>query len=472
MEINVLGHTLDKEQTKAATFSSRNAIIIAGAGSGKSLTMVGKIKYLVEQKQVPLNEILAITFTNMAASSLEEKVKSELHEEFTVFTFHKLALSILQEHDTLYHIMPDDTLDYLVYEILNSIGEQFFFQKMFYQKNYFSNQDFLSLQKLMIRFLTLYRSEYYDIQYFDSIIKHARKKEQSILILIKKLYEIYLLEKQSQGCIDFDDIIMMATRLIKEKGLKRHYQYIIIDEYQDTSQVRENLVKAIYDECQSTLTVVGDDFQSIYRFSGCDIHHFLEFPKRFNAKKLYLKNTYRNSQELIHVAGSFILENKKQIFKKLKSSKHISKPIVVLYYHDMKKDFFKALDYISSESLMILGRNNYDIDSVLGSTNILTDKIYYKTIHKAKGLEEENVLIINLSNHQHSIPTKVKDDNILKYILKHQDNYPYEEERRLFYVALTRTKNICYLYVDQKHPSIFVTELIKKYKKYIQIVDL
>ena len=95
--MKVLGHELDKEQTKAAMISNKNTMIIAGAGSGKSLTMVGKVKYLVEMKKIPLKSILCITFTNNAAKSLEEKITQELHQENKVYTFHKLSLEILQK---------------------------------------------------------------------------------------------------------------------------------------------------------------------------------------------------------------------------------------------------------------------------------------------------------------------------------------------------------------------------------------
>ena len=128
---------------------------------------------------------------------------------------------------------------------------------------------------------------------------------------------------------------------------------------------------------------------------------------------------------------------------------------------------------------MILGRNNNDIYDVLNpiyiNNNIISYKysnIYYKTIHKSKGLEEENVLIINLTNNINSLPSQIKEESLLKYVLIYKDLYPYEEERRLFYVALTRTKNYCYLYVNKNNPSIFIEELNKHYKKYISIINL
>jgi len=479
MEIKVHNNILDKEQTKAALTNNKNTIIIAGAGSGKSLTMVGKIKYLVKYKNIKLDEILCITFTNNAAISLQEKIKNELKKDNKVYTFHKLALEIIKDNKKNYNICNDDLLEYLVHEIFYSIKSKYF-EKLLLNKNYLDSNEFINYKNTIIKFIKLFIANYYDITYFDKIINKAKQRDKPTLLIIKKIYEIYLLEKKSSKEMDFDDMIYIATRLVKNNGINKNYKYIIIDEFQDTSKIRENLVKEIMKKTNAFITVVGDDFQSIYRFSGCDIKNFLNFSKNFkHVKKLYLTNTYRNSKELINVAGSFIMKNNRQIKKLLKSNKHLIKPIIILYYKDIKKDFTKAINYIDSNNLMILGRNNNDlyycIDKkyIINNTLNIKDKnIYYKTIHKAKGLEEENVLIINLTNNVNSLPSKIKDEKILNYILLHKEYYPYEEERRLFYVALTRTKNYCYLFVDKNNPSIFIEELVKDFKKYISFVHL
>lgn len=480
MKLDVLGYELDKEQMKAALVNNCNTIIIAGAGTGKSTTMVGKIKYLVLYKHVPLENILCITFTNNAANSLEEKLKQELGQSLKVYTFHKLSLEILKEHHINYRIASEDLLEYLVQEIFESVSSNYF-EKLFLDKNYKIKEEFLQYKKVIVRFIRLFIANYYDLKYFQDILKKAKRRDLPMLKIIKKIYEMYLLEKQSSNIIDFDDMIYIATKIVKEKGIQKHYQYIIVDEYQDTSLVREELVQAIRQKTKAYVTVVGDDFQSIYRFSGCDINNFLEFKKHFKpAKELYITNTYRNSKELIRVAGDFIMKNKRQIKKKLKSNKSIKKPIVICYYKNIKEDFYKLIKKIDSSNLMILGRNNADIFTVLDHQLKLENNqvlyqnynIYFKTIHKAKGLEEDNVVIINLTNDINSLPSKIKDEKILRYVIKHYDIYPFEEERRLFYVALTRAKNYCYLFIPKNNPSIFVKELIKNYKEYISFISL
>ena len=480
MKLDVLGYDLDEEQRESALVNDTNTIIIAGAGAGKSTTMVGKIKYLVLYKHVPLENILCITFTNNAANSLEEKIKKELNKKTKVYTFHKLALEILKEHQIEYHIASEDLLEYLTHEILASTYSRYF-KRLFGDKNYLQKQEFLDYEKVIVRFIKLFIANYYDEKYFEEIYKKAKKRDLPMLKIIQKLYEMYLVEKKASGVIDFDDMIYRATELVKQRGINKHYQYIIVDEYQDTSLVRENLVQAIREKTEAFVTVVGDDFQSIYRFSGCDINNFLDFKEHFApAKELYITNTYRNSKELIYVAGSFIMKNPRQMKKELKSHKSILKPIVVCYYKNIKNDFYKLINKINSPNLMILGRNNNDIYAVLNDKLKIENNqihyqnynIYYKTIHKAKGLEEDNVVIINLTNNTNSLPSKIKDEKILQYVIKHGDIYPFEEERRLFYVALTRTKNYCYLFVPKDNPSLFVKELIKNYKEYISVIHL
>ena len=136
----------------------------------------------------------------------------------------------------------------------------------------------------------------------------------------------------------------------------------------------------------------------------------------------------------------------------------------------------KLLDRVieKHKNILILGRNNFDINKYfkLKENNIIDYKgvnIKYLTIHSSKGLEEECVIIINLRDDILGIPNKIKDDKLLK-CFNNKDIYPYEEERRLFYVGLTRSKNEVYLLVDKKNPSIFVKELIKDSYKYIEYI--
>ena len=276
-------------------------------------------------------------------------------------------------------------------------------------------------------------------------------------------------------------MINEAIKLLKSRGLKKKWKYIIVDEYQDTSLTKFHLLDSLIKITNAKFLAVGDDFQSIYRFTGCNLSIFLDFSKYFTYSKTFkIVNTYRNPQELINIAGYFIMKNPKQQRKKLISSKHCTFPLYIYQTNDFSgtlKKLLINLNYPQSKEILVLGRNNRDIfnyiDKDFTSKN---DKYIYKnitfrylTIHKSKGLEADIVIIINLENKPLSIPTKIKDEDILKYVNNTKDYYPYEEERRLFYVALTRTKETCYLITPYVNESIFVKELLR-YKKNIKVI--
>ena len=276
--------------------------------------------------------------------------------------------------------------------------------------------------------------------------------------------------------MDFDDMIIKATKYIKDNGYNESIKYIIIDEYQDTSLIRFNLIKEILNNTNANLMVVGDDFQSIYHFTGCEIDLFLKFKKYFkNAKIRKIQTTYRNSNELVKIAGDFVMKNPKQIKKRLVSKKKLPNPIKIIYYDNIKlklKELLLNIYNSTKKPILILGRNNKDINYILDSElKINADKIIYTpykeiditymTIHKSKGLEWDNVIVINLRNNYLGIPSKIPEEPILRLVSNNHDKYPFSEERRLFYVALTRTKNYIYLLVPKNNPSVFVEEIKK-----------
>lgn len=470
---NVNGYSLDLEQRKAVITDETSTLIVAGAGSGKSLTIIGKIMYLIERKQIQEEDILCITFTREAAKNLEKNLKKYNNYNIKVYTFHKLALNIIGKG---YTISATDTLEYIIDEYFNCIihNNAEMVMRLKYILGYIDTEyskilktkEFLNLKKLVITFINLFKTNNYKIDYFLKI-----KKNKYLVSIIFDIYYLYEEELKSTNSIDFNDMITLSIDKVKDTNLK--YKYIIVDEYQDTSYVRYLLLKSIIDKTKAKIICVGDDYQSIYRFNGCDIGMFINFKKYYGYSKiLRINNTYRNSQELINVAGSFIMKNKHQLYKKLKSNKHIKKPIKIMYSNNL----YKLLDIVIGEhkEILILGRNNFDINKyfkcVDGYIIYKNIKIKYLTIHASKGLEGECVVIINNIDDILGIPNKMKDEKILSYVKRSKDNYPYEEERRLFYVALTRTKTDVYLLVDKKRPSIFIKELIKDYNNYIEYI--
>lgn len=366
-------------------------------------------------------------------------------------------------------------------------------------------EDFIVLLKT---FIELFKGNNYDEtkfkEFYDYVggLKDSFSKDRTIAFLkiveeIYNDYEAYLLKIKK---IDFNDMINKASDCIVKNGLDLPYKYIIVDEYQDTSFTRYNLLRNICDSIGAKIMVVGDDWQSIYSFSGCDVNIFTKFDNFFDVcETRYIEKTYRNSQQLIDASSNFVMKNPDQTRKELKSSKSLKYPIKLVNFDN---DFDEILKFeliikniinqstFKNKKILILGRNNKDIFNLLKNFNveneygkrkfeILGDEdklrrnkfvkivyrespdvnIEYRTVHQSKGLECDNVILINLKNWKEGFPNKMVDDPVLNFVKRNGDSFSYAEERRLFYVALTRTKNNVYLLAPYFKSSVFVQEL-------------
>ena len=316
--MNVNGYDLDDTQINAIKSESQNTLVVAGAGSGKTLTILGLIKYLIEEKNYKNNEILAISFTNETTNSLHNKLL-DIGYDIEVLTFHKLGLKILGDK---YTVCQDQYIDYVIDEyfksfIINDKKKKILFKNILYMDettNIFNTYNYKNLKILIKTFINLVKSNNQNEIDIFNYYQQSHYNEKQLLRTILEIYILYKRELESVNQIDFNDMISLAIDKVKDITLS--YKYIIIDEFQDTSPVRFNLIKEIIKYTNARLFCVGDDFQSIYRFSGCNLDTFINFSNYFNdSKTYYLKYTYRNSNELIKVSTSFIMKNTKQLKK-------------------------------------------------------------------------------------------------------------------------------------------------------------
>lgn len=345
------------------------------------------------------------------------------------------------------------------------------------------------VNRIVIPFISYFKRSNYKLDDFKNIktVNDLLNKQISVISDIYLNYESKLREK---NLIDFEDMINISYKVmpyIKEKNLGVDYKYIIIDEYQDVSMQRFNLTKRIEELFKSKIIAFGDDYQTIFGFSGSRIDLMTEFRNYLSdAKQIPIPNVYRNSQELIDVATKFINKNSKQIKKKLISNKRLINPIELYIYNDsnyintnINKSIILSniLDkiYLSNNksNVLLLERYNNDIDTILNNNlfirknheNIIYKKhedmkIDYLTIHKSKGLEYDNCILINAIDDKYGFPSKIEDEEIIKLLKpKIEENIFYPEERRLFYVAMTRTKNKLYILVPKSKTSSFIREI-------------
>ena len=671
---NIEGKSLDDQQRTALITDEYSNLIIAGAGSGKTLTIIGKMKYLIEQKNVKPEDILLLSFTKKTVDELNERLKN-IGLSARATTFHKLGYDTIKNNiATVPAITNENTLsntvkEYLEKEIFDnakaleafivyvacymnipeenesyiSFGEkldtekgvdfqtikskcepelnrvakasldtiqgekvksveeltianflylngieydyekpypfgQTMYRPDFYLKDYdvylehfgvdenngakwltpfneqkyveemelkrethktyntklletysYYNRDHVLLDKLreilknenimfkprdtksiytkvtendknfgkeisnlIITFINLSKSRQLNnisiINLFSD--KNEAKNEfmlerqEIFLRFALQILEKYDLTLKEKSEIDFNDMINQATDLIKENKPQYTYQYIIIDEYQDISYSRFNLIREIRELSGARLICVGDDWQSIYRFAGSDISLFSNFEKYVGKyEQLFIEQTYRNSQSLIDITSKYIQKNTKQISKNPKSKKEpLENPIKFVYYtQDNAEDVLineiqTVIEKNGKKPILVLSRHNFDINEFIKLTQNSKIKYYerddklvvkgfedidikYITVHKSKGLEADNVIILNLKNHLLGFPNKMTDDPMLSLLLSDDEEYRFAEERRLFYVALTRTKNEVVLLIPTE-VSLFAEELV------------
>ncbi len=297
---------------------------------------------------------------------------------------------------------------------------------------------------------------------------------------------------------DYSDLLYYAIKYIENVGINNNlnFEYIIIDEYQDISKDKYELARKTADRTNAKVFAVGDDWQSIYAFNGSRIDYIYNFSKYFEgAKEFKISKTYRNSQELIDYSGDFIMKNEHQIKKELISNKHLSNPIVFVFYDStkginmmseskfnykeyecLKKVIIKIYNENPEHNILILGRTNKIINDCFKSDSFIDDlgtkikivgyddlELEGMTMHKSKGLTFDEVILIGLND---SFPSKEYNMFWLEGLFKTDildEGIPFAEERRLFYVALTRTKNHVYLLVDKNvnKRSEFVDEIAR-----------
>lgn len=374
------------------------------------------------------------------------------------------------------------------------------------------NRYIRKLVTLITRFISNFKTNGYNADDFNRMYHSTQNVRTQLFLNICNdcylEYERYLKENQA---VDFQDMINESARILKEvKEMKQKldFRYIIVDEYQDISRQRFDLVSALHEVTSAKIIAVGDDWQSIYAFSGSDISLFTKFSETMGYASLQkIVRTYRNSQEVIDIAGSFIKKNPKQIQKDLISPKHIEDPVIVYTYDSKYKDpkgdnrsgenyasahavetaleqimeFNRAEGKPNNSSILLIGRFGFDGErlersglfeytsrgSKLKSVKHPELNITFMTAHSSKGLGYDNVIVINGRNETYGFPSKIEDDPVLSLVIKQDLSTEYAEERRVFYVAMTRTKNRVFFIAPEQNPSEFLLELKRDYKNVV-----
>ena len=387
------------------------------------------------------------------------------------------------------------------------------------EKNVISNEEALKAFKknkspnlftnLIQTFLTNFKTREFTFKKLKERINifkgYEKRKAEAFIYLFEIFYSGYhdiLRSESKNGAVDFEDMLILGRKYVELERLK----FLIIDEFQDISPLRASVIQNLRKKHNFKFFCVGDDWQSIYRFAGGDIGIMVfdhEFEKCFGKREIInLESTHRFGDRLCEATTSFILSNVKgQLKKTVKSVKSDNQPPLEIFFHDVvdndfsvRKHVIKRLDELFEKhkndkrpiKVLFLSRfNTTTYTNNYGDLRKLVRKIFdnkkkyikFSTVHKAKGVEFDYVFLMNVNSTKLGFPSNIDDDVILKLIIDHIDIFPNEEERRLFYVALTRTKNRIFIYATKgEKSSSFINEITSssngKFKKgYHYIAD-
>jgi DNA helicase-4 len=328
--------------------------------------------------------------------------------------------------------------------------------------------------KLFTTFLNHYKSNRMTI---EDVKEKSKEIERTILFI--KLFEFIFKEYQAfqerNNCIDFDDMIIEALKNINKGKYNHGFKHIFIDEFQDISTTRALLIKELLPLNNTSITAVGDDWQSINRFAGSNIKIIQDFEEIFGiSETIALDYTFRFDDIVSNIASDFVQKNPNQLKKEIKTIKKqdLNKFSICLYWTtgNIKSDLEAILDLIikkeknNNKSIMVLARYNFLLKDLNVAHKYPTLKISLSSVHGSKGNEADYVIILNIDNGKFGFPSKVEDDPVLSIVIPEGDNFEDAEERRLFYVALTRTKGTLFLLGNMYSKSVFIDEVIKNYK--------
>lgn len=661
----VEGRMLDDQQMTCIVKPAHNHLVIAGAGTGKTTTIIGKVKYLLKTGKCKPEDILVLSFTNASASEMSVRINKDTECDISASTFHKLGLDIISkvngkvpkitkinlgefskkmlaelmkdnkyiellcnfflsnykysktehdfsskgEYDEYLRLNPPTTLNG---ETVKSYGEMdianFLFRngvKYVYEKEYevdtrtenraqyypdFYLPDYqiyieyfgidrdgkvpayfsatgdvnaasneykegikwkrkvhkenntklvecyayeksegnlvenlsdklknigvkyapvsaeeiwqqvsennakdviTSIAELFATIITLIKSNNYSFDTFKSMCSNSfwAIRNAVVVSMIEPVYSAYEKALDNNGEIDFNDMINMASAMIRDGKYVNPYKYVIVDEYQDISKARFNLLKVLRDSADYDLFCVGDDWQSIYRFAGSDMGYILNFDKFWGATvKSKIETTYRFSSSLIDVSGNFVMSNPAQIKKAIKGNagdlgfalgeiKGYTENIAIRF-------MLQKMDELpGNSSVYFIGRYSFDAklldeigdikcnyDNEQGIVRVTYCKrqdlnMAFITAHRSKGLQADYVFIINNKHKGLGFPSTIQDDPIIDILLEGKESYPFAEERRLFYVALTRARKKSYILTVDGNESVFARELESRYEK-------
>ncbi|MEH6445358.1 MAG: UvrD-helicase domain-containing protein [Oceanospirillaceae bacterium] len=342
---------------------------------------------------------------------------------------------------------------------------------------------------LLGKLLQRYKAGNFDSATLKGKISNANNPGQlaAAIELLLPLVDRYEAQLKLNDEIDFADMLALATSYVEQGLFQSPWSYLLIDEFQDISEPRARLVKALRDSKTATsIFCVGDDWQAIYRFTGSDVALTTSFEQHFGATQTTsLDKTFRFNNSICDIASRFVMQNPAQVKKRITAHDVVTQPAVsIVRRHLENDDQFRALhDILQSISQMAISPTDMSTTKQSSTVYLLaryrfllpdsvalnrinshfpTLNIQTFTLHASKGKEADYVILLGLDNGKHGFPSRRVTHPLLEALLPLAEPYKHAEERRLLYVGLTRAKHRAYLLCDMSKASKFVTELISE----------
>ena len=372
---------LNKFQYEAVMHDKGPALLLAGAGTGKTRTLIYRVAHLIESGVSP-ESILLLTFTNKAANEMKERAEKMLKEKcgITACTYHSFCVKMLRFYGKMAGISPDFTIISGPDEadIIDIVISELNFQKL---KNMPSASVFASMLSTCVnKRLTL--EELLKEQKYWRFRQNERK-----LLLLREETKKY---KEEHNLFNYDDILLKFDQMLTDysniaRRIEDTYRYIMVDEYQDTNTLQDSIIRKIRTK-NTNLMVVGDDMQSIYKFRGADVQNILSFPKRYtDCKVIYLTENYRSSQEILNLANH-VMTNATEGYQKNLRAQFSSQELPKVYsVNDTKTEAEFVLNRIKAKhaegipynDICVLYRNSfqsYELEVLLNKAGLDFEK--------------------------------------------------------------------------------------------------
>lgn len=473
--IDEIDNRLNRGQQMAVLTPSRRVLVVAGAGSGKTKVLIDRIVHLVENRNVNPSSILAFTFTKNAAKEMQDRLEKKIGpNRVAMGTIHSFCYRLLRKHG--HRLLKDeasvltDNSDLITEIFKKKVTANKAYREKVYEfcRNYDTNE--VEMANEVVKIINFAKSNDVKVEELRGRYKKSnQRKARRFYSILLPIYESYQKWIHNTGKLDFNDMVTLAVKLLEEnrdvlEQVRKDYKYIMVDEFQDVSSNQVRLIKMLSRK-PNELFAIGDDWQSIYGFRGSDPSFLVNFLREFwLGVTIPLIYNYRSNDTIVRASAEVIRLNKVRTNKKVKAFNEEQEGIRVYYGRDSEDAsnfIIKKLDELEGDTALLY-RNRSHFADYKGWLEKKNKKPKHMTIHASKGMEFDNVVIVGLKAKK-GFPCLYEDSEIVKVIKPSDLDSKMDEERRLFYVAMTRAKKKLYLISEKGNVSRFIKEIPRKY---------